>query len=768
MANKLRDEDLNLNIIVNGDKGKKELGDLEKATRDLTNRNKELRTEKEKLTRAGKQETEEYKAIEKQLRENNKAIKTNETRMTELRKEIGLTGLTMQQLRQEQTRLKQLMDTSTPGTEQWKKYNAELVAVNRQMGKVTQGGRQMHSSMDKLKSLASGLLPAFGFAALIGGLKQFGAAVIRVRSEFEKYEAILTNSLGSKSKALKELQMLQEFATKTPFALQELTGAFVKLVNYGLKPTRDELVKYGDLASSVGKGFDQLTEAIADAVTGEFERLKEFGIKAKKEGDKITFTFKEQATVVDDNAQSIKEYITQLGEMEGVMGSMAAISETMGGKISNLGDAWDNMLNKMGERTGGVINGIVAMFTDGLNKISQQLEILNAEELGFWEKWWGSTVGTSKIYAKLMELRESSSTNAAGADAPTELGEITVKGDKNYKANREKAAAAQRKKAAAQRKKDEELKAKSNEYLTPATDSPISDFAIKQAEAEAQILAEKKASEEEWTKFLKRQIDERNANQLAALQEEFETEKEIDEARVALKQATYDAIGNLAGMLSTMAKEGSAAQIAMLAVEKATAIASIIINTLAANAKAKATMGPVAGTIWSIANSVTAAASIAKIVGTTITDFKDKKNNDKPGFSTGGYTAPGDKYAPAGIVHAGEYVIPQEGVNNPGVRNIIDIMEMARRSGSLARLDLRPIVQMMPTKQFAQGGFSSSSSSSPSPLPSESTPDPEIKQLIQLVVKMTKEIRENPPRLPIDQFERERKKYIDIQQTKGL
>ena len=79
---------------------------------------------------------------------------------------------------------------------------------------------------------------------------------------------------------------------------------------------------------------------------------------------------------------------------------------------------------------------------------------------------------------------------------------------------------------------------------------------------------------------------------------------------------------------------------------------------------------------------------------------------------------------------------------------------------------------MMPMKSLAQGGFSSSSSSSPSPLPLPSpagaTSDPEIKQLIQLVVKMTKEIRENPPRLPIDQFERERKKYIDIQQTKGL
>ena len=34
MGKKLRDEDLVLNIIVNGDKGKKEIGSLERAIKD--------------------------------------------------------------------------------------------------------------------------------------------------------------------------------------------------------------------------------------------------------------------------------------------------------------------------------------------------------------------------------------------------------------------------------------------------------------------------------------------------------------------------------------------------------------------------------------------------------------------------------------------------------------------------------------------------------------------------------------------------------------
>lgn len=49
------------------------------------------------------------------------------------------------------------------------------------------------------------------------------------------------------------------------------------------------------------------------------------------------------------------------------------------------------------------------------------------------------------------------------------------------------------------------------------------------------------------------------------------------------------------------------------------------------------------------------------------------------GFSDGGYTGPGGKYQPAGVVHAGEYVMPQETVKRLGV----GAMDRIRAGGSL-------------------------------------------------------------------------------------
>jgi phage tail tape-measure protein len=229
--------------------------------------------------------------------------------------------------------------------------------LSRMEKSIGQAGKQSEKTASQSFSKVGGIIAG---AFSIQAISSFTRAVIEVRSEFEKFEAVLTNTLGSSSAAQLALADIKDMAAMTPFSVAELSGAFVKLTNYGLKPSMEAMRQYGDLASAVGKGFDQLAEAVADATTGEFERLKEFGIKSKKEGDKVTFTFKEQATQVDFTADAIENYITSLGDLEGVSGSMAAISETLGGKVSNLGDRFDSLLNTIGDTSawGAVIDAL--------------------------------------------------------------------------------------------------------------------------------------------------------------------------------------------------------------------------------------------------------------------------------------------------------------------------------------------------------------------------------------------------------------------------
>jgi hypothetical protein len=292
------------------------------------------------------------------------AVKSIDQLIAELRKTGKEAGLSERQINE------MVMATKQAGTVGAKNVSA----INKEMGVLT----------TSLRNVASG----FGALIAVDKLAAIGRKVIEVRAEFEKLEAVLTNTLGSKSRAQDSLRMIQEIASKTPYSVLQLTQSYVKLVNQGFKPTSVELLKLGDLAAAVGKEFDQLTEAIIDAQTGEFERLKDFGIRASKEGDRVTFTFKDVKTQVDFTSESIRNYILSLGDLQGVSGSAAAISETLTGKISNLGDSINTLANKSGEFLSpvlgdiiGNLKGIIDILTEeNLSKVDKLLAIIGGNK----------------------------------------------------------------------------------------------------------------------------------------------------------------------------------------------------------------------------------------------------------------------------------------------------------------------------------------------------------------------------------------------------
>jgi phage tail tape-measure protein len=152
--------------------------------------------------------------------------------------------------------------------------------------------RQTKSSWDRVKESIKGLMPIISAATILNFVKDLAVKVFDVQKRFQTFGAVLKTALGSTGAAQSSMKMIQDFAAKTPFSVEELTSAYVKLVNRGFRPTKEEMTKLGDLASSTGKSFDQLVEAILDAETGEFERLKGFGVKASKHGNQVIFTFK--------------------------------------------------------------------------------------------------------------------------------------------------------------------------------------------------------------------------------------------------------------------------------------------------------------------------------------------------------------------------------------------------------------------------------------------------------------------------------------------
>lgn len=255
-----------------------------------------------------------------------------------------------------------------------KKLNNELKNTGKEAsdagGKLKGAFNQAQGGVDNFQKGLGGLGNLIAGAFSIQAVMGFAQSVFKVTSEFEKMGAVLKNTLGSGAAASVALETIKDFAKTTPFSVQEITDNFIKLANRGIKPTTAQLTNLGDLASTLGKDMNQVVEAVLDV--SNTERWNELGIKVKANGDKIIGTFKGVTVEVDRTEQGALKMIETFGKLEGVSGSMAAVSETLGGKVSNLGDAWDNFLNQIGTMLAPTLQAALELtsdFMDGMNKI---------------------------------------------------------------------------------------------------------------------------------------------------------------------------------------------------------------------------------------------------------------------------------------------------------------------------------------------------------------------------------------------------------------
>lgn len=193
--------------------------------------------------------------------------------------------------------------------------------------------------------------------------------LINTQRTFDKLNAGLITATGSAEGAAAAFDSLQKFAKETPYGLEQSVQAFIRLKNLGLNPSEAALMSYGNTAAAMGGDLIQMIEAVADATTGEFERLKAFGIKASQENGKVSLVFKGQTTTIRNNAKEIEKYLLRLGNVD-FAGASTNRMKTLDGSIANLEDTVDSLFLKISQ------SGIGDAIKAGVDGASESLEAL--------------------------------------------------------------------------------------------------------------------------------------------------------------------------------------------------------------------------------------------------------------------------------------------------------------------------------------------------------------------------------------------------------
>lgn len=204
--------------------------------------------------------------------------------------------------------------------------------------KATDSLHKQASAASSLKDKVFSLQNAF--TALAGSMAIKGAYnwLIEGNASMEQYQNTLTVVLGSQKEAVETLAWANKFASSTPFETAEIVEATTRMSAYGIE-AKSTMGIVGDMASVMGKDLMQAVEAVADAQTGELERLKEFGITKGM--------IEEQAAAMGkapfDSKGSLQDQEALNAALFAIMekrfsGGMEMQSKSFKGMLSNLSD----------------------------------------------------------------------------------------------------------------------------------------------------------------------------------------------------------------------------------------------------------------------------------------------------------------------------------------------------------------------------------------------------------------------------------------------
>ena len=239
--------------------------------------------------------------------------------------------------------------------------------ASRSLDRLGTEGDRLGTRFTAMASAVSAALSAIAVGALVN-------KVIDAQRQFDVLFASLKTMTGGTEQATAAWERLVEFAATTPYSLEQAVQGFVKLKALGLDPSERAMTSFGNTAAAMGKDLMQMIEAVADASTGEFERLKEFGIKSKAEGDKVTFTFQNVKTTIRNNAQAITEYLTKIGENQ-FAGAMSDRIKTLDGDISALSDSMKALYLSISQSGfGDVVATSVQNATKAVQELTQSIK----------------------------------------------------------------------------------------------------------------------------------------------------------------------------------------------------------------------------------------------------------------------------------------------------------------------------------------------------------------------------------------------------------
>ena len=242
-------------------------------------------------------------------------------------------------------------------------FNVSAQAMERHIRQVSDTtiteSAMMEQSLQNMAQNGAKYIVSYLVGQGMGSLLQ---SIVTTRGQFQQLEIAFETMLrsGTKSKAL--MDQLVVTAAKTSFDLQGIASSTKQMLAYGssVENVVDEIVMLGNVASGVGAPLGEIAylygtlRAQGRAYAVDIRQFAGRGIPIYEELAKVIGVSKDEVSALITEGKvgfaEVEQAFKNMTSSSGVYYNlMQEQSKSLTGMISNLGDAWDSALNKIGQ-----------------------------------------------------------------------------------------------------------------------------------------------------------------------------------------------------------------------------------------------------------------------------------------------------------------------------------------------------------------------------------------------------------------------------------
>lgn len=266
-------------------------------------------------------------------------------------------------------------------------YAAKLATVNKEMASLKKANADAISSGVQLQKANNSLAESFKnlgkrvlFYTGLGALTGFAKSLMDVRGQYELLERSIGAVLGDFEKGSQIFREQQTLALKSPFTVIDLASTTKMLAAYNFEA--EELVdvskRIADISAALGVPMERLTYNLGQiraqtVLTARDARdFANAGLSIITELAKMYTEQEERIVSVGDVMDRMSNKMVSFTDVMKVLnrytdeGGMfydfqAKQAETLAGKLSNLTDAYDFMLNEIGKERQGILTGSISV-----------------------------------------------------------------------------------------------------------------------------------------------------------------------------------------------------------------------------------------------------------------------------------------------------------------------------------------------------------------------------------------------------------------------